>query len=86
MERTQVMLGEQDKRKLKTIAKKKNVSMAKILRDAVSEYVTNRKVTTHFNQAEKLIEMAENAVTPKHDYYPYINSSNFRKYLPELLD
>jgi len=85
MERTQVMLSLDSKNKLKEIAKKRKISMGKVARIAIDEYV-DKKTKKTLNAKNGLLLMAENAVTPKHDYFPHINSSNFRKYLPELLD
>ena len=83
MERTQIMLNKELKKKIKYKAKNEGKSMAEVVREAVAVYVTQ---DIKISQKRALLDMFKKAIRPKKDYLPQLNSGNYRKKLEKFLD
>ena len=82
MERTQIMLTPEIKRKVKYKAKIEGRSMADVIRDAIEKDV---EVYSTRSQKEALLEMFDNAISVTKDLRPDLDSSNFRKDMAKTL-
>ena len=82
MERTQLLLDANLKKKIKLIAKLENKSMASVVRDAVFQYASGKKAESQKND---LLKMFKNTAKPEVDLKPQINSSNFRSQLDKFI-
>lgn len=82
MERTQIMLTSEIKRKVKNKAKIEGKSMADVIRDAIEKDV---EIYSANSQKEALSRMFENAISVPNDLRPDLDSSNFRKDMAKTL-
>ncbi len=82
MERTQIMLTSEIKRKVKYKAKMEGRSMADVIRDAIEKDV---EVYSTQSQKEALSEMFSNPIKGKKDFRKDLDSSNFRDDMSKVL-
>lgn len=82
MERTQIMLTSEIKRKVKYKAKIEGKSMADVIRDAIEKDV---EVYSTRSQKDALFDMFSNAIKGKKDFRPDLDSSNFRDDMSKVL-
>lgn len=82
MERTQIMLTSDTKRKVKYKAKMEGKSMADVIRDAIEKDV---EIYSTRSQKDALGEMFDNAISVAEDMRPDLDSSNFRKDMAKTL-
>ena len=82
MERTQIMLTTEIKRKVKHKAKLEGRSMADVIRDAIEKDV---ELYSTRSQKDALGEMFDNAISGKKDLDKSIDSSNFRDDMSKIL-